>query len=88
VALLVGEAPVDHPVGGLGEAVGHARVLARSPGEVPAVDQRVAEGDPERRPRLLHHAFLAERGEHVGAGAAEVGDRVVAHHPRRLRRGR
>jgi hypothetical protein len=44
---------VDHLERGLGQAVGHRRVLIGRLGEIPAVQQLIAEGDPERGAGLL-----------------------------------
>ena len=78
LALLVGEASVDHLVGRLRKALRHRRVLARRLRQVPAVQQLIGERDPERRPGLVDDAGLAERAERVGLRELEVGDRVLA----------
>ena len=47
LALLVGEAPMDHAVGRLGESLRHRRVLVRRTSEIPAMQELVAERDSQ-----------------------------------------
>ena len=56
LAQLLGESVTDAVVRGLCQAIGCGRVLLRRPRQVPAMEQRVAERDAQRRTGPLDDA--------------------------------